>query len=310
MTTPDRNHNKRSLDVIAAEIHKHRRVDMFACGRLLNEARDYCEHGEWLDWLEDNFEWSVETASRYMAVDKLAAQIPTLRNLKLAKTTFYALADEQEDLQPVLVDALAARATKTFLKPAEADAVMHLASLRHEYGDYPEATLRAMYKSRFGRSKGEADEIIAELKAQKPSTKEAADAIIAEFEQIESGKAPAEDNGGNPQGSADKMKDKIAALDELDELDEPEDEPEDEPVAEATPEDEPVAEATPEDEPVAAATPEEKIAQFMTMFVDCAMRGLVAELDSFHAACLLGRIKKAVDALALEVALDASNEAA
>jgi Protein of unknown function (DUF3102) len=176
--------NHRSLAEIAAEIHKHMRADMFACGRLLNEAREFCEHGEWLDWLADNFDWSEDSAARYMAVDKLVTQIPQLRNLKLARTTYYALAeialrgDDDPAMLPAIVDALAARATETHLRPAEAEEVIALAHLRHEYGDLPEATLQAMDAASDGPYEGLRDATIAELKAKKPTTDEDAFAII------------------------------------------------------------------------------------------------------------------------------------
>src|SRR6516225_3038238 len=80
--------NMRSLDVIAGEIHKYRRIDMFACGDLLIEAREACDHGDWYPWLAENFDWSEDTAERLMRV----AQIPqAVRDLRLAIGTFYAL---------------------------------------------------------------------------------------------------------------------------------------------------------------------------------------------------------------------------
>jgi hypothetical protein len=44
-------------------------------GKLLHEAHEQCEHGEWLPWLNDNFSWSIDTATRYRDVYDLS-QIP------------------------------------------------------------------------------------------------------------------------------------------------------------------------------------------------------------------------------------------
>ena len=39
-----------------------------AAGKLLLEAKDTVKHGEWLDWLEANFEGSGRTARAYMRI--------------------------------------------------------------------------------------------------------------------------------------------------------------------------------------------------------------------------------------------------
>src|SRR6516162_4800821 len=95
--------NLRSLDVIAGEIHQHMRDNVFAVGDLLIEAHAACAHGDWMQWLADNFALSPDTASRLMAVAMLANKFRKLRNLKLSRTTLYRLADEDKDLQPAMI---------------------------------------------------------------------------------------------------------------------------------------------------------------------------------------------------------------
>jgi hypothetical protein len=49
--------------------------NIVAIGKLLHEAHEQCDHGEWLPWLKDNFSWSDDTATRYRDVYALS-QIP------------------------------------------------------------------------------------------------------------------------------------------------------------------------------------------------------------------------------------------
>ena len=57
---------KRNLHIIASDIHSLERRNVFDVGALLIEAKDACEHGEWMDWLEAEFDWSDSTANNYM----------------------------------------------------------------------------------------------------------------------------------------------------------------------------------------------------------------------------------------------------
>jgi len=134
--------NVRSLDTIADSIHKLERKNIFAIGDLLLEAKAQCEHGEWLDWLSREFDWSVDTAERYMRSAEMSAKFRNLRNLKLAATTLYELADhdEQEDL-PAIIEELGKHATKTRLAPRDARRAIKLGIGRRRFGDHPDATL-------------------------------------------------------------------------------------------------------------------------------------------------------------------------
>src|SRR5262245_48645575 len=137
--------NARSLDEIAAAIHAAERANVFVVADLLHEARESCDHGFWGHWLEEEFEWSEDTAERYIKVSELATKFRNLRNLKLAKTTLYALTEEKDEaLQGAMIEALAERASKTWLKAADAKKVVELERLRHQHGDLPDATLWAL----------------------------------------------------------------------------------------------------------------------------------------------------------------------
>ena len=41
-----------------------------SCGRALLAAKEQCEHGQWLHWLGQNFDYDKATAQRYMQVAK------------------------------------------------------------------------------------------------------------------------------------------------------------------------------------------------------------------------------------------------
>ena len=73
---PDARPNVRPLDAIAVDIHKVARNSVWEIGDLLTEARAACEPGTWLRWLKDEFEWSDDTADRYMKVVELGTPIP------------------------------------------------------------------------------------------------------------------------------------------------------------------------------------------------------------------------------------------
>jgi|SRR6516164_2611687 len=174
------NKNRRSLDAIADEIHKHERGNVFAVGELLIEAQDALDFGDWGPWVHDNFRsWS--SADNYMAVARLGRRFPRLGNLRLARTTLYSLAGQDEDLQADIIDALIQLgAAKRQIKPAEAAQVARLTRLRAEDDkNRPDALLLAL--DTWGRSVApEATEIIAALEAGRPETEEQANKIVAQ----------------------------------------------------------------------------------------------------------------------------------
>jgi hypothetical protein len=105
VTKKPKKNRRRDLDAIAADIHKAERVNIFQIGKLLIEAKAQCAHGEWLDWLSREFDWSADTAHNYMNVADLTAKFGTIRNLPVPATTLYALTH----LDPAIVPAAIAR---------------------------------------------------------------------------------------------------------------------------------------------------------------------------------------------------------
>jgi Protein of unknown function (DUF3102) len=171
--------NARSLDEIADCINELERANVIDIGNLLLEAHSQCAHGEWLAWLGSEFEWSEDTAARFMKVAKLAARFRKLRNLKIGKTTLYALADHEpaEDL-PEIIKELAKHATKIRLAPRAATPLIDIAIGRGRFGDHPDATLSALV----GLDEDESwyKKAVAALIEHEPTTKETADSIISD----------------------------------------------------------------------------------------------------------------------------------
>jgi hypothetical protein len=190
--------NRRSLEVIANEIHKHERVDMFVVGDLLLEAREGCEHGEWNPWLYENFEWSEVTAAHYMNAARVVAQIQKFKDLKLAKTTFYLLDPNDEALLEICEALVRRGALKKQLKPAVAEEVIDLVRLRRKHGDFPDATLLALDRG-YGVND---DKIIAALKKKKPTTEAAVDKLVASIEKAAA--ASESDDGGAEEEAAEE----------------------------------------------------------------------------------------------------------
>src|SRR5437763_6680995 len=113
--------NERSLDMIADSLHRAERTNVIDIGDLLLEAKGQCEHGQWLAWLSAEFTWSEDTAARYMKIATVAGKFRSLRNLNVATTTLYELANhERGEELPAIIAELAKHATKTRLRPDEA----------------------------------------------------------------------------------------------------------------------------------------------------------------------------------------------
>jgi hypothetical protein len=71
-------------------------------GKLLIESQKHLEHGEWQDWLVENFDLSYRTARRYVVAAEYAAKSDTVSHLtNLAPSVLYNLAEgeysEQEE---------------------------------------------------------------------------------------------------------------------------------------------------------------------------------------------------------------------
>jgi Protein of unknown function (DUF3102) len=171
--------NVRSLNAIAESIHALERGNIIDIGDLLIEAKGQCEHGDWLDWLETEFEWSIDTAERYMTVARLGSKFRKLRNLKIGKTTLYALENYDEEELPAIIDELAKHdATATRLRPSDAERVIQIGIGRHRFGDYSDETLRHLVIVQDGhRGSAWYEEAVAALKKQNPETEAEAEEI-------------------------------------------------------------------------------------------------------------------------------------
>ncbi len=167
---------------IVNEIHAIERRNIFDIGRKLAELREVVPHGEWGKLIEAEFAWSDTTASRYIAVARLAATFPILGKMKLPKVALYELAEEDERYLPATVDAMAKIATHRRPTTQEIDDAFKLGFARVEYGDYSDATLLAMYE--LPRAYPRAAEAIEALKAANPKTKVEADKIVNDIMDV------------------------------------------------------------------------------------------------------------------------------
>jgi Protein of unknown function (DUF3102) len=88
----------RTLATIVGEIRKtlsNDTANVIRRGQLLIEAKDQLEHGEWLPWLEDNFDMDERTAQRAMAVAEFASKYDNLSDLRLKKSALYELSTKR-----------------------------------------------------------------------------------------------------------------------------------------------------------------------------------------------------------------------
>jgi hypothetical protein len=72
--------------------------DIVEIGKDLSEARERCQHGEWLPWLKREFGWSEAAAYNYIAVyERLGPKLPTggtLEPLRIDASALYLLAQQ------------------------------------------------------------------------------------------------------------------------------------------------------------------------------------------------------------------------
>jgi len=64
------------------------------CGRALLAAKEQCEHGQWMHWLRQNFDYDTSTARRYMDVAKCAS-VHNLADHDSVASVLRVLADER-----------------------------------------------------------------------------------------------------------------------------------------------------------------------------------------------------------------------
>jgi hypothetical protein len=88
-------------------------------GRLIDEANQLCQHGEYLDWLKAEFQWTHRTAHRYRSVWKLSNKIE-LKGLDLSLSALYVMCDlhrstkrsKRDSLSEIIETAKTKRVTK------------------------------------------------------------------------------------------------------------------------------------------------------------------------------------------------------
>ena len=86
------------LDRIAAQLHaklKQATKDVIEIGNLLIKSREYLEHGEWQNWLAENFDLTYRTAHNYEAAAEYVAarKSETISHFaNLSPTVLYDLA--------------------------------------------------------------------------------------------------------------------------------------------------------------------------------------------------------------------------
>jgi len=197
--------NARSLDAIAVAYNALERASIIDAGDLLIEAKDQCDHGKWLDWVERELDCSITTAERRMRVAELAAKFPKLRNLKIGKGTLFELVGEDREDLPAIVTELAKHATKSRLPSGDAKRVIRIGIGRRRFGDYPDVTLERL--STLSDDSPRHAKLIAALKDQKPTTDEAADAIVIDIRRKHVAEVEAQAEAEAEAKEADKVLD-------------------------------------------------------------------------------------------------------
>jgi hypothetical protein len=82
------------------ETYKHNTIrHAIRCGELLLEMKRRVGHGNWLTWLEENFEASERTARNYMEIAKSAA-VADLRDDATMRSALRALASSLRSKEP------------------------------------------------------------------------------------------------------------------------------------------------------------------------------------------------------------------
>jgi Protein of unknown function (DUF3102) len=183
---------KRDLKVITKELHaaqKREAADVIAIGKLLNEAKDLLEHGEWLPWLAENFGSSDSTAENYMNAARFAAKFPTVGNLMLRPTALYALGNDlDQDFDCKTIDAILREAETKWVT---ADRVWEIAEElmpQPEPKPAPEPTLEEIEAERATAetaAQAEIDDILDGPPPELPPAPKATvqDVILPSFEQ-------------------------------------------------------------------------------------------------------------------------------
>jgi hypothetical protein len=105
--------------------------DAIEAGRRLTEAKELCGHGNWLAWLDREFEWDERTARRFVSVYELSLKSDTLADLslKIPLSAAYALSAPSTPVQAQRAVIAAAEAGEKFSVAKVKEAI---AEARHD----------------------------------------------------------------------------------------------------------------------------------------------------------------------------------
>lgn len=84
---------KIKLEYLKVEIKTRLNIfknELYKIGQLIYEAKQLCQHGEFQEWIENNFSFSYKTAHNYMLVYQRCLGLPEVVE-KLQPTTLYKL---------------------------------------------------------------------------------------------------------------------------------------------------------------------------------------------------------------------------
>jgi hypothetical protein len=181
---PAPGHNARTLDVIGADLRKLRNV--FDSGELLAEAKKQCRQTKtkWLPWLETYFDGDDQTARNHMKAYDLSLKFQSIRDLRVPASIIYRLTSlaadssivDKSELSAVIKALVEATQTES-IGVAKADRVIRYVRLRHEHGDYPDATLDAL-ENLYNLAEHVTKKAYKALKKDRPETKEGAEVIV------------------------------------------------------------------------------------------------------------------------------------
>jgi Protein of unknown function (DUF3102) len=119
----------RKLTEIADEIRSKIQTigDIIAIGGLLFEAKNgpELEHGEFLPWLEREFDFSDRTAQNYMKAHEFALKYEMVSYLKLTPTALYFLSESSIYHTPQAIALVLAEAAEKRVTEARAETILY-----------------------------------------------------------------------------------------------------------------------------------------------------------------------------------------
>lgn len=148
-----------------------------SCGRALLAAKEQCEHGQWMHWLRQNFDYDTSTARRYMDVAKCAS-LHNLADHDSVASVLRVLADERaaerEAAQPVQEpqpepEPVAEHWTPPADMPPEEPPAGPQTIVDHKATAAPETAINRITNLNADGGKGLPDDVIANACSQFPT---------------------------------------------------------------------------------------------------------------------------------------------